>query len=62
MALGLGGVAGLVAVGGLILAFFGVLRAERAADFTFLVFFAAYSVGVFVSLWNETPSEERPHP
>jgi hypothetical protein len=60
LTMGLGGVAGVLAVMGFALAWFGVLRASRVGDFALLALFPIYCVGVFVTLWNETPTAENP--
>jgi hypothetical protein len=54
----LGGVAGVLAITGFALVCFGVLRTSGIGDFLNLSLFAAYSVGVFATLWNETSSQD----
>ena len=58
LTMGLGGVAGVLAITGFALVCFGVLRTSGIGDFFNLSLFAAYSVGVFATLWNETSSQD----
>jgi hypothetical protein len=55
--LALGGLGGVLAVAGGVLAGLGVLGASGADDFLLPVCFATYCVAVFVTLWNETFAE-----
>jgi hypothetical protein len=57
LTMGLGGVAGVLAITGFALVYFGVLRTNGIADFFHLSLFAAYSVAVFAILWNEPSAQ-----
>ena len=61
VALAVGGVAGVLATAGAVLVGLGVMQASHGfLDYCFLGLFAAYSVVVFVVLWNDPFAEETP--